>query len=100
MIEEPAMIAESKQVEKGLMKAIVRERYGSPDVLQLKELEKPVPNDVRGVLVKVYASSANPADRHGIRGPPFMLRLLLPLFRLGMGLLRPKEPGVGTDIAG
>src|SRR6266851_8510924 len=83
-----------------LMKAVVRERYGSPDVLQVKELEKPAPDDVRGVLVKIYASSVNAADRHNIRGPPFMLRLVLPLFRLNTGVRRPKEPGVGTDIAG
>src|SRR5712692_5438102 len=100
MIEEVPMIAESKQVEKGLMKVIVRERFGSPDVLQLKEIEKPAPDDVRGVLVKIYASSVNAADRHNIRGPPFMLRLVLPLFRMNMGVRKPKEPGVGTDIAG
>ncbi len=100
MIEEPAMIAEPKQVEMGRMKAIVREGFGSPDVLQVKDVEKPSPNDVRGVLVKIYASSVNAADRHDVRGPPFLLRLILPLFRLNMGVRRPKEPGVGTDIAG
>src|SRR5881296_3239407 len=100
MIEEVPMITESRQVEKGLMKAIVRDRYGSPDVLQLKEVEKPAPNDVRGVLVKIYASSVNPADRYDVRGPPFLIRLVLPLFRMGMGLRRPKEAGVGSDFAG
>src|SRR5947208_13724025 len=100
MIEEVPMITESRQVEKGRMKAIVRDRYGSPDVLQLKEVEKPAPNDVRGVLVKIYASSVNPADRYDVRGPPFLIRLVLPLFRMGMGLRRPKEAGVGSDFAG
>src|SRR5216117_3700939 len=100
MIEEAAMITEPEQVEKGLMKAIVRDRYGSPDVLRLEEVEKPAPNDVRGVLVKIYASSVNPADRYDVRGPPFLIRLVLPLFRMGMGLRRPKEAGVGSDIAG
>ena len=100
MIEEAAMIAESKQAEKGLMKAIVRERFGSPDVLELKEIEKPVPNDVRGVLVKIYASSVNPADRYDVNGMSLFLRLLLPLFRMGVGVRRPKERQVGTDIAG
>src|SRR6266496_4258906 len=100
MIEEAAMITEPEQVEKGRMKAIVRDRYGSPDVLQLKEVEKPAPNDVRGVLVKIYASSVNPADRYDVRGPPFLIRLVLPLFRMGMGLRRPKEAGVGSDFAG
>ncbi len=91
MIEEPAMIAESKEIESGRMKAIVREGFGSPDVLQLGELEKPAPDAVRGVLVKIYASSVNAADRHNIRGPPFILRLVLPLFRMNMGVRRPKE---------
>ncbi len=100
MTEEVPMIAEPKQVETGLMKAIVRERYGPPDVLQLKEVEKPTPNDVRGVLVKIYASSVNPADRYQVNGMSFALRLVLPLFRMGVGVRRPKERGVGTDIAG
>ena len=100
MIEEPAMITESKQAEPGQMKAIVRERFGSPDVLQLKEIEKPAPNDVRGVLVKVYASSVNPADRYDVNGMSLALRLVLPLFRMGVGVRRPKEPQVGTDLAG
>ena len=100
MIEEPAMMTESKQAETGQMKAIVRERFGSPDVLQLKEIEKPAPNDVRGVLVKVYASSVNPADRYDVNGMSFALLLVLPLFRMGVGVRRPKEPQVGTDLAG
>ena len=100
MIEEHAMMTESKQAEPGQMKAIVRERFGSPDVLQLKEIEKPAPNDVRGVLVKVYASSVNPADRYDVNGMSFALRLVLPLFRMGVGVRRPKEPQVGTYLAG
>jgi NADPH:quinone reductase-like Zn-dependent oxidoreductase len=100
MIEEAPVIAEPEQAETGLMKAIVRERFGSPDVLQLKEIAKPVPDDVRGVLVKVYASSVNPADRYDVNGMSFALRLVLPLFRMGVGVRRPKEPQVGTDIAG
>ena len=91
------MIPESKELESGRMKAIVRERYGSPDAIQLKELEKPVPDDVHGVLVKIYASSVNAADKYQIRGPPsFLLRLAL--FR--SGVRRPKEQRVGSDIAG
>src|SRR5438477_10240140 len=100
MIEEPAMIAEPKPLEKGLMKAIVRERFGSPDVLQIKEVEKPAPNEVRGVLVKIYASSVNAADKHNMRGASFVIRLVGPLFRLSMGVRQPKEPGLGTDFAG
>src|SRR5712692_5850452 len=100
MIEEPAMMTESKQAETGQMKAIVREGFGSPDVLHVKELEKPTPDNVGGVLGKIYASSVNAADRHNIRGPPFILRLVLPLFGMSMGVRRPKEPRVGSDIAG
>src|SRR6266567_1609539 len=100
MIEEPAMTAEPKPLEKGLMKAIVRERFGSPDVLQIKEVEKPAPNEVRGVLVKIYASSVNAADKHDMRGASLAIRLVGPLFRLSMGVRRPKEPGLGTDFAG
>jgi len=100
MIEEPAMTAEPKPLEKGLMKAIVRERFGSPDVLQIKEVEKPAPNEVLGVLVKIYASSVNAADKHDMRGASLAIRLVGPLFRLSMGVRRPKEPGLGTDFAG
>ncbi len=93
------MIVEPEQLETGLMKAVIRTRYGSPDVLQLEEVEKPVPNDIRGVLVKVYAASVNPADRYDMR-PPFLIRIVSPLFRLGMGLRRPKDSGLGSDAAG
>ena len=99
MIEEPSMIAEAKQVETGLMKAVVRERYGSPDVIQFKEREKPVLDDVRGVLVKIYASSVNPTDRYDI-SPPTMIRLISPLLRMGTGVRRPKDPRLGSNFAG
>src|SRR5207245_10363019 len=100
MTEEVTMITEPKQVEIGQMKAIVRERFGSPDVLELKQIEKPSPDDVRGVLVKVYVSSVNPADLYDVNGMTFALRLVLPLFRMSVGVRRPKERQVGTDIAG
>jgi NADPH:quinone reductase-like Zn-dependent oxidoreductase len=100
MIEEPGAIADSTQRETGLMKAVVRDKFGSPDILQIKEVEKPAPNDVRGVLVKIYASSVNAADKHDMRGAFLLIRLVGPLFRLNMGVRRPKEPGLGTDFAG
>jgi len=100
MTEEITMITESKQAEKGIMNAITRERFGSPDVLKLKEVEKPAPNDLRGVLVKIYASSVNAADKHDMRGASLVIRLVGPLFRLNIGVRRPKEPGLGTDFAG
>jgi NADPH:quinone reductase-like Zn-dependent oxidoreductase len=74
------------------MKAILFTEYGSPDVLQFKEVEKPAPKDDE-VLVKVYATSVNPADWHIMRGEPF-------LARLANGLLKPKNPRLGADIAG
>src|SRR2546428_11109907 len=98
MTEESAMIVEPKQVETGRMKAIVREGFGSPDVLQIKELEKPAPDEVRGVLVKIYASSVNPADRYTMTGGPNLLLRIVVTLR--SGLRRPKDPRLGTDFAG
>ena len=74
------------------MKAIVFEKYGSPDVLELKEVEKPVPKE-REVLVSVQAAAANPLDWHRLRGEPFLVRL-------SGGLRAPKKPRLGADIAG
>lgn len=74
------------------MKAIVYTKYGAPDVLELKEVEKPTPRDDE-VLVKLHAVSANAADLHLLRGDPFLLRLV-------SGLLKPKNTILGADIAG
>ena len=92
-------VLNAKTEESGLMKAIVRTKYGSPDVLQMQEVKKPVPDEVRGVLVKVYASSVNAADKYDMR-PPMAIRLISPILRMGMGLRRPKEHGLGSDAAG
>jgi NADPH:quinone reductase-like Zn-dependent oxidoreductase len=74
------------------MKAMVYTQYGSPDVLQFKEVEKPTPSD-NEVLIKVHAASVNAADWHYLRGAPF-------LFRLDCGLLKPKNTFLGADVAG
>lgn len=74
------------------MKAIIFPKYGSPDVLQLTEVEKPTP-DENQVLIKVHAASANPLDWHRMRGEPF-------LARMGEGFLKPKNQKLGADIAG
>ena len=74
------------------MKAIVYTTYGSPDVLQLKEVEKPTPKD-NEVLIRVHAAAANAADWHLLRGDPFFLRF-------AYGLLKPKWQILGSDIAG
>jgi NADPH:quinone reductase-like Zn-dependent oxidoreductase len=75
------------------MKAIVNTRYGSPDVLEVKEVGKPEPKDDE-VLVKVFAASINAADLHMLRADPFLIR-----FMVG-GLLKPKFKILGADIAG
>jgi NADPH:quinone reductase-like Zn-dependent oxidoreductase len=75
------------------MKAIVYTEYGPPDVLQLKEVEEPTPED-NEVLVEVHAASINSWDWDLLRGTPFMARLS------DGGLLRPKHPILGADIAG
>lgn len=74
------------------MKAIVYTQYGSPDVLHLQDVEKPTPKE-NEVLVKIHAASANPADWHTMRGAPFLARLV-------NGLLKPKNPRLGADLAG
>jgi NADPH:quinone reductase-like Zn-dependent oxidoreductase len=74
------------------MKAIVIEKYGIPDVLRLKEVEKPTPKD-NEVLVEIHAATVNWADNAYVRGKPFMIRL-------GYGLLKPKYKIPGGDIAG
>ena len=74
------------------MKAILFTQYGSPDVLQLAEVEKPTPNENQ-VLVKIVAAAANPLDWHGMRGEPIIARM-------GGGLRKPKDPRLGADIAG
>jgi len=75
------------------MKAVYREVYGPPEVLELKEIEKPVPMD-NEILMKVHAASVNRADSHGMRGTPFMARIILG------GLRKPKTKILGYDFAG
>jgi NADPH:quinone reductase-like Zn-dependent oxidoreductase len=74
------------------MKAILFPRYGSPDVLELTEVEKPTPNENQ-VLIKVIAAAVNPLDWHGMRGEPFIARM-------DNGLRKPKDQRLGADIAG
>ena len=74
------------------MKAIVLTQYGAPDDLELKEVEKPVPKDDE-VLIKVHASAVNDWDWGLVRGKPLFMRAF-------GGLLRPKIPIMGCDVAG
>lgn len=73
------------------MKAIVYTEYGSPDVLKLKEVEKPTPKD-NEVLVKVYAVSLNASDMEFLTATPAYVRM--------WGLRKPKYTILGSDIAG
>jgi len=75
------------------MKAIVIDRYGTPDVLRLAEVDKPTPGDEQ-VLVRVKASSVNPFDWHFLTGEPKLFR---PAFG---GLKKPKHRILGADFAG
>ncbi|MGE5416035.1 MAG: NAD(P)-dependent alcohol dehydrogenase [Acidobacteriota bacterium] len=75
------------------MKAIVHQEFGSPDVMEFTEAEKPMPRD-NEVLIEVMASSLNAADWHMLQADPFLIRLM------GEGLLRPKHQILGGDVAG
>jgi len=75
------------------MKAIVYEKYGSPDVIQLKDIEKPTPKDDE-VLIKIHAASVNAYDWHFLTADIFLIRLM------GGGLLKPKNTRLGADMAG
>ncbi|MGB5846769.1 MAG: NAD(P)-dependent alcohol dehydrogenase [Anaerolineales bacterium] len=75
------------------MKAIVQTKYGTPDVLQFKEVGKPAPNEDE-VLVEVHAASVNYSDWAFVRGKPFLVRLM------GSGLFKPKNTILGADLAG
>ena len=74
------------------MKAIVYTKYGPPDMLQLKDVAKPVPRD-NEVLIKVYAATVNRTDTATIRAKPFFARLFT-------GIVRPRKQIPGTEFAG
>ena len=75
------------------MKAVIYTKYGSPDVLQFKDVEKPTPKDDE-VLIKIRAAAVNAYDWHFLTADIFLIRLM------GGGLLKPKDPRLGSDIAG
>ena len=75
------------------MKAIVYTTYGSPDVLQLKDVEKPTPKD-NEVLIKIHAASVNAYDWHFLTADIFLIRFM------GGGFLKPKNTRLGADMAG
>jgi NADPH:quinone reductase-like Zn-dependent oxidoreductase len=75
------------------LKAIVQERYGSADVLELRQIDEPVAGDGE-VLVRVRATSVHPDVWHAMKGVPYVLRIM------GSGLRAPKHRVPGTDLAG
>jgi NADPH:quinone reductase-like Zn-dependent oxidoreductase len=75
------------------MKAVVYTKYGSPDVLQLKDVEKPAPKE-NEVLIKIHAASVNAYDWHLLTADIFLVRFM------GGGVLKPKYTRLGADIAG
>src|SRR6059058_3391317 len=79
-----------RNMEDTHMKAMVYHTYGSPDVLKLEEVQKPVPQDDEA-LVKIHATSVNAGDWHLLRAKPFLMRLM------GFGLLKPKNTILGSD---
>lgn len=74
------------------MKAVVYKKYGTPDVLQLKEVDKPSPKK-NEVLIKIYAASINSFDMRHLKADPFLIRF-------EAGLLKPKKCILGVDVAG
>ena len=79
-------------IQKNIMKAVVFTKYGSPDVLQLKEIEKPIPKD-NELLIKIHATTVNRTDC-GFRKPEYFI------VRLVSGLFKPKKKILGSELAG
>jgi NADPH:quinone reductase-like Zn-dependent oxidoreductase len=74
------------------MKAVIYHEFGSPDVLALQDVPKPVPKDEQ-VLIKVKAASLNPYDWHFMTGMPYIMRI-------SAGFLKPADPRLGVDFSG
>jgi NADPH:quinone reductase-like Zn-dependent oxidoreductase len=75
------------------MKAIVKDRYGSPDVLRIEDVDKPSLSADDAILVRLHATALNAHDWHMLRGKPYFARL-------SEGVRRPKERRLGLDFAG
>ncbi|WP_051752725.1 hypothetical protein [Streptosporangium amethystogenes] len=75
------------------MKAIVQDTYGSSDVLELREIDRPVPGD-DDLLVRVRAAAVDPGVWHLMTGLPYLARVM------GFGFRRPKVRVRGMDVAG
>ncbi|MCL4547768.1 MAG: NAD(P)-dependent alcohol dehydrogenase [Bacteroidetes bacterium] len=75
------------------MKAVVYNKYGPPEVLQVQEVEKPTPKDDE-VLIKIYAASVNAYDWHFLTADIFLIRFM------GAGFFKPKYHRLGADVSG
>ncbi len=81
------------------MKAILHTLYGSPDLLRLKELDKPAPKD-NEVLIRVHATTVSTGDCN-MRNFTFVTKSMLPMAKLMFGIGKPwKERILGTELAG
>jgi NADPH:quinone reductase-like Zn-dependent oxidoreductase len=82
-------------VRETTMKAIVQDTYGAPEVLELREIDRPVPSEGE-VLVRVHAGGLDRGVWHIMTGLPYLIRIVVPT----LGLRRPKAPVLGMDVAG
>jgi NADPH:quinone reductase-like Zn-dependent oxidoreductase len=90
--EAPCTAAPPVPAGTSLMKAVVHRCYGSPDRIAIEDVPKPVPGDGE-VLVKVRAVAVNPIEWHGLRGEPYVMRMV-------SGMARPNNVRMGVDFAG
>jgi NADPH:quinone reductase-like Zn-dependent oxidoreductase len=77
------------------MKAIVQDRYGGPEVLELGDIDQPAPEDNQ-LLVRVHAAGLDRGVWHVMTGLPYLVRIVVP----SLGLRKPKVPVRGMDVAG
>jgi NADPH:quinone reductase-like Zn-dependent oxidoreductase len=77
------------------MKAIVQDQYGSPDVLELRDIDRPAPKE-NEVLIRVHAAGLHRGDWHVMTGLPYLIRVVVP----DLGLRGPKVHVRGMDVAG
>jgi NADPH:quinone reductase-like Zn-dependent oxidoreductase len=82
-------------VRETTMKAIVQDTYGAPEVLELRDIDRPVPSEGE-VLVRVHAGGLDRGVWHIMTGLPYLIRIVVPT----LGLRRPKAPVLGMDVAG
>lgn len=92
MTTQPIHVSRSNAAHSETMRAIKRNSYGGPEVLELTDTARPEPTEGR-VLVKVHSASLNALDWHLLTGTPYFLRLM-------NGLRTPKRTGIGVDFAG